>query len=285
MTIDIPKERSSANALQFNGTNQFLRISDAPNLSLGAVVPLRAIRAWMVWVYFDTFTNNAKIFDFGNGAGSDNVFLGILGKGESTVEDSLVRGESTIPTQPSGAQPVLEMSPKRLMETTDANVNEYICDGFELKNDKATHAFLKQEVIDTTKKNAALLFEIWDKKSRKMRIKVNNAIPLKKWTHITITTTNNDAFRPNLAIYINSNKIYQKESGWLPATSSMTNCYLGKSNWSTTSQYENRDELFKGKIFDFRAYNISLDETVIEDSFNWGQGLLSQPYSKEKLVV
>jgi hypothetical protein len=272
------KDRSSVNGLQFNGS-QFLRIGDAnaADLSVGTLLPLRSIRAWMVWVYFDEFTNNAKIFDFGNGAGNDNVFLGILGKGESTVDDSPLRGdESTVPTNVpgAGAQPVVEMSPKRLMETTDANVNEYICDDFELKNDKATHAFLPQ-VISTRSKKAALLFEVWDKKSRKMRIKVNAAIPLKKWTHITITTTNNDAFRPDIAVYIDAKQVYEKKGGWLAATSSMTNCYIGKSNWSAPTQYENRDELFKGRIFDFRAYNISLDESVIEDSFNWSKDRLA----------
>jgi hypothetical protein len=270
MQIEYSKDRSSVKGLQFNG--QFLRIGDAADLSVGTLVPLRSIRAWMVWVYFDEFTNNAKIFDFGNGAGNDNVFLGILGKGESTVDDSPIR-ESTVPTKPSGAQSVLEMSPKRLMETTDANVNEYICDDFELKNDKATHAFLPQPMTRT--KKAALLFEVWDKKSRKMRIKVNDAIPLKKWTHITITTTNNDAFRPDIAVYIDAKKVYEKKSGWLAATSSMTNCYIGKSNWSLPTQYENRDELFQGRMFDFRAYNISLDESVIEDSFNWSKDRLA----------
>ena len=269
------KDRSTVKGLQFNGS-QFLRIGDAADLSVGTLVPLRSIRAWMVWVYFDEFTNNAKIFDFGNGAGNDNVFLGILGKGESTVDDSPLRAESTVPTKAprEGAQSVLEMTPKRLMETTDANVNEYICDDFELKNDKATHAFLPQ-VMSTRTKKAALLFEVWDKKSRKMRIKVNAAIPLKKWTHITITTTNNDAFRPDIAVYIDANKVYEKKSGWLAATSSMTNCYIGKSNWSAPTQYENRDELFKGRIFDFRAYNISLAESLIEDSFNWSKGRLA----------
>jgi len=272
MQIDEAVNRSSVKGLQFTG--QFLRIGDAADLSVGTLVPLRSIRAWMVWVYFDEFTNNAKIFDFGNGAGNDNVFLGILGKGESTVDDSPIRGESTVPTNPSGAQSVLEMSPKRLMETTDANVNEYICDDFELKNDKATHAFLPQAVTTRSKK-AALLFEVWDKKSRKMRIKVNDAIPLKKWTHVTITTTNNDAFRPDIAVYIDAKKVYEKKSGWLAATSSMTNCYIGKSNWSSPTQYENRDELFQGRMFDFRAYNISLDESVIEDSFNWSKDRLA----------
>jgi hypothetical protein len=108
-----------------------------------------------------------------------------------------------------------------------------------------------------------------------MRIKVNNSIPLNKWVHITVTATNNDAFRPNMAVYIDGKKVLEKESGFLPSTGSMTNCYLGKSNWSNgVSQYENRDELFKGRIFDFRAYKTSLSEQLIQESYDWGKGKL-----------
>jgi hypothetical protein len=70
--------------------------------------------------------------------------------------------------------------------------------------------------------------------------------------------------------------VFEKESGWLPAASFMTNCYIGKSNWSSSGQYENRDELFKGKLFDLRAYKKSLSEGMIQDSFDWG---------KEQLVI
>ena len=109
-----------------------------------------------------------------------------------------------------------------------------------------------------------------------MRIKINNAIPLKKWTQITITTTSNDAFRPDIAVYINAKKVFEQPNGWLPATSAMTNCYIGKSNWaSSVSQYENRDELFKGRLFDFRAYKTSLNENVIKNSYSWGKSILS----------
>jgi hypothetical protein len=272
--------RKQSEGLKFNGINQFLRISDSSDLSLGNIVPLRSTRSWMVWVYFDEFTNNAKIFDFGNGAGKDNVFLGILGKGETTLSESdlkplLCGDESTVPTGKSGQQPVSEVSPKELMETSDANVDKYVCTGPDVKNDTATHAFLK-EPTEVVTGRAALLYEVWDKQSRKMRIKVNNAIPLKKWTHITITTTSNIAFRPDVAVYINAKKVFEQPSGWLPATSSMTNCYIGKSNWaSSVSQYENRDELFKGRLFDFRAYKITLNENVIKNSHDWGKNILA----------
>ena len=72
---------------------------------------------------FDEFTNNAKIFDFGNDK-QDNVFLGIIGKGDPAISqmiDAEIVQESTIPQKPSGAQAVMEMSPRRLMETTSAN--------------------------------------------------------------------------------------------------------------------------------------------------------------------
>ena len=255
--------------LSFNGARQYLRISDSSNLSFGNLVPLRSIRCVMVWVKFDAFTNNAKIFDFGNGKGKDNVFLGILGKGESEeLKPSMC--ESTVPTGPSGAQPVLEMSPQRLMETTNANVNEYICGGFEPDAKKEVPAIVNATA--NVKEKATLLYEVWDKEQRKMRIKINAVIPLKEWVHICVTATNNDAFRPNMAVYVNGKQVYIKENGFLPSTNIMESCYIGKSNWANSvSQYENRDELFNGTIFDFRMYKTMLDETMILDSYDWGK--------------
>jgi hypothetical protein len=285
LTIDESPRRDTTEGIQFNGIDQFIRVYDSSDLSLGIQVPLRSIRSWMVWVYFDEFTNNAKIFDFGNGKAKDNVFLGILGKGDPGMADGAElrpmlcgKEDSTVPTEPSGAQPVLEMSPQRLLQTTDANVDEYTCSGFEvlprrLSPSKPNSATLKKIG------RASLLYEVWDKQARKMRIKVNNSIPLNKWTHITITATNNDAFRPNIAVYVNAKKMLEKENGFLPSTGSMTNCYLGKSNWASgVSQYENRDELFKGRLFDFRAYKRSLSEQLIQESYDYGQkklGLVS----------
>lgn len=281
LIIDETPRRDISEGLEFNGINQFLRISDSSDLSIGFNVPMRSMRSWMVWAYFEEFTNNAKIFDFGNGPGKDNVFLGILGKGDSEAAGTDLRPllcgteKSTVPDHPSGQQRVAEMSPKRLMETTDANVNEYTCGGFEDYPEKLKPSTVGPIVMKNTGK-ATLLFEVWDQQSRKMRIKVNSAIPLKRWTHITITTSSDDAFRPNISVYIDAKKVFEKESGWLPAASSMTNCYLGKSNWSSsTSQYENRDELFKGKLFDFRGYKRSLSDGMIQDSFEWGKERLS----------
>ena len=282
LIIDETPRRDQSEGLEFNG-NQFIRISDSSDLSVGFNMPMRSVRSWMVWVFFDEFTNNAKIFDFGNGAGKDNVFLGILGKGDTATQGSDLRPllcgteESTIPTEKSGAQPVPEMSPKRLMETTEANIDEYTCGGFEempsIPEQRSVSAVKPLDAKLTGK--ATLLFEVWDKQSRKMRIKVAGAIPQKRWTHVTITATNDDAFRPNISVYINAKKVFEKESGWLPAASSMTNCYVGKSNWSSSGQYENRDELFKGRIFDLRAYKKSLSEGMIQDSFDWGKELLN----------
>jgi len=251
--------------LPFYGGSQFLRISDSSDLSLGTEVPLRSLRTWMVWVYFNQFTNNAKIFDFGNGKSADNVFLGILAKGDQQVSDG---NGSTVPTGPSGQQAVAEMPPQVLMATSDANVNEYICPGNEVMPRKLPPSTLP--TISPTGSSATLLYEVWDKQSRKMRLKLNSAMPLKTWTHIVITTTTEDNIRPNMAVYINGDKVLEKDSGFLPSTGNMTNCYIGKSNWNST-QYANRDEGFVGSLFDFRAYRTSASEQLISDSYTWGK--------------
>jgi len=252
---------ATADGVSFNGVNQYLRIYDEHSLSLGTIVPMRSIRAWMVWVYYDVFANNSKIFDFGNGPNADNVFMGILGKGDYGVKGD----ESTLPTEPSGQQIVEETTPKLLMETTEASLD---VDCKLIFPRKLPHSTLQSNEIATA--NATLLYEVWDKSSRKLRIMVNNAIPLKQWTHIAITADSHDAFRPALNVFINGANVYKKADGCLPSTDIMTNCYLGKSNWKS-SFFSNNDELFKGKLFDFRAYSVPLSEDLIHQSFTWGQ--------------
>jgi hypothetical protein len=279
ISIDERPRRDTSDGLQFNGINQFLRISDMPDLSLGFHVPLRSVRVFMVWAKFDAFTNNAKLFDFGNGKAQDNVFLGILGKGDPKASGGALRSyicgdESTVPPAGSGAQLVTEMSPQRLMETSSANINEYVCLDPELSPRRLSPSFPPTGMTGDTKNatTATLIYEVWDKQARKMRIKANGAVPLGKWVHIAIAATNDDAFRPNLGVYINGVKILEKEGGFLPSTGSMTNCYLGKSNWmNATSQYENRDELFKGSMFDFRMYQGTVSQQLIQDTYSWGK--------------
>ena len=269
ITLDMTPRKLTTKGLTFNGKNQYLRISDTNDLSLGYLVPLRTIRTWMVWVKFDDFPNNAKIFDFGNGK-EDNVFLGILNKGDGIIDTG-----STVPDHPSGAQKVREVTPKELMETTSANVDAWECSGLEVIPRKMKHATLATNPIRLKGGKATLIYEVWDKQSRKMRMKVNACIPNGRWTHLTVTTERNDAFRPNIMIYVNGAMLLKKESGFLPSASKMSTCYLGKSNWmNNVTTYENRDELFKGSMFDFRAYNTGVSEEFIKESIVWGKGKL-----------
>jgi hypothetical protein len=108
-----------------------------------------------------------------------------------------------------------------------------------------------------------------------MRCKINAAIRLKKWSHIVISASSNDSFRPDISFYINGVQVYVEPSGYLPQATSTTNNYLGKSNWADqTSQYELKDELFNGKIFDFRMYKSILGEKKISNIINWGKDKL-----------
>jgi hypothetical protein len=280
LSIDEDPKKKESQGIELNGVDQFLRLSDTSDLSLGFKVPIKSIRTWMVWVYFDEFTNNAKIFDFGNGKGKDNVFLGILASGDGGVTDIRPAcgggiNESTVPTEKSGAQPAQEMPPQVLMASTNGNIDEYTCTGFEAMPRRLGPSLPTPAVSVQNQERATLLFEIWDQQSRKFRMTLNASIPKKTWTHICVTTLNDDAFRPDYGIFINGKQVYQKDGGFLPSTGFMTNCYLGKSNWANgVSQYENRDELFKGRLFDFRAYKASASQKLIFDSFAWGAGIL-----------
>jgi hypothetical protein len=119
------------------------------------------------------------------------------------------------------------------------------------------------------------MYEVWDQRQRKVRILCNSVIPLKRWTHIVVTAMNGDAFRPDLGIYVNGELIFVQPSSYLPQASTTSNNYLGKSNWANdTSQYELRDELFKGSLFDFRAYTANLSAKKVTDIYRWGKELV-----------
>jgi len=266
---------SVSNGLSFNGVDQYLRISDNPDLTLGRVIQLRSVRGFSVWAYFDSFANNSHIFDFGNGAGDGNVFLGILGSGDiegnSNEERPLLCGsqQNTLPSYPSGPHPCSETTPQNLM-LLKANVNEFECKLFDVPGDYSVEKEEKKVEVKPTR--ATLLYEVWDGKQRKMRIKINKVIPLKKWVHIAISAKANDSYRPDIAIYVNGTQVHIEPSGFLPQTKGSSNNYLGKSNWSNqTSSYELRDELFNGKLFDFRMYNSVLGEERIKKTISWGQ--------------
>jgi len=56
-----------------------------------------------------------------------------------------------------------------------------------------------------------------------------------------------------------------------------TKNYIGKSNWANaTSPHQNADELFKGKMFDVRAYRTPMNKKKIQDTVFWGKELLSK---------
>jgi len=270
------------NGLTFNGVNQYLRIGDDRKLAIGGKVLPRSMRAISFWVKFNEFTNNAHIFDFGNGAGIDNVWCGIQGRGNLTLGskegDLLTKlckgigtGTETLPSAPSGQQPGLEVSPQTLMKTTCANVNDYECNEMSVsaKPPPRADANKEGEILYET---ADMIYEIWEEKVRKMRIKVPGAFKKGEWTHVVITSGNADSFRPDILIYINGSMKFIQPSGWLPTAGTMKNNFIGRSNWAdTTSQYANKDELLNGAVFDMRSYSIPMNDKIIKETVKWGR--------------
>ena len=278
---EYPPNPPVTKGLEFNGRDQFLRIGDAKDLSFGDVVQLRYLRAVCFWVYFDEFTNNAHIFDFGNGPGKDNVFCGIIGRGNAGKQSNeilkpvcLDQAITTVPSAPSGQQCTEEVCPQVAMITSAADVNLWDCPKPELFGKIMTPVQPKASPPEEAK-TADLVYEIWDSKQRKLHIQVKNAITLRKWVHITITAGDNDAWKPSLKVYCNGKLAHTESSAWLPQTNYTTNNYIGKSNWSNvTSPYQNADELFKGSMFDLRGYRIMMDEKKVKDTYKWGKHLL-----------
>lgn len=260
--------------LKFDGT-QFLRIGEKKSLEFGEDIRMRSMRAFCLWVYVDEFTNNAHFFDFGNGAGKDNVWLGISKPSEdASAIEYMPKCESTIPEWPAGPQAPIEQTPQEYMETSEANLDEFECIG----NDKE-NTFEKAKRHQKQYKKADLIYEVWDKTQRAMRIKINNVIPQDRWVHIAMTAKDTKSFRPDLDFYIDGRLMRSKESGFLPQTDYMKKNYIGKSNWSdATSQYADKDELFKGSIFDFRAY---VEPIKVDPIYKWGKRFLDCKENKD----
>jgi len=299
ITLD-PRPNPTTEGLEFNGIDQYLRIGDGADLSFGNVVQLKYLRVISFWVYFEEFTNNAKIFDFGNGAGQDNVVLGIMGRGNSTVSTTTTDGPQgyknqepfskeeslkTIPTYPSGQQCTLEQSPETAMLQSSANVNQYDCPSPEIFG-RIMDPLLPKAAPTHEAKTADLIYEIFDHKMRKLHLQLKDAVPLRKWTHLTITTTNNDAFKPGLLVYKDGHLIHREESAWLPQTNETAKNYIGKSNWAdATSQMDNKDELFKGKLFDFRGYKTAMSAAKVEKTVAWGREALGLKKEDGALLI
>jgi hypothetical protein len=276
LTIDeVPK--TTTRGLEFNGS-QYVRIGDTADMSFGDIVQLRYVRAFSFWVYFDEFTNNAKIFDFGS-QGKSSVFCGIVGRGNPTMSQdglsSQCEATKTLPTSPSGTQGTREVSPQQAMWQSSADVNRWDCPdpaitGRIMEPQKGT-------VPATVPQTADLLYEVWDERQRKLHIQVKNVFPLKKWTHVVITALSMDAMKPDVAVYVNGEQKHREDGAWLPQTNYTASNYLGRSNTAdATSQYQNRDELFKGRMFDVRGYRTIMTEKKIADTMEWGEALLAE---------
>jgi len=280
-TTNLDERVQVTRGIKFNGTDEFLRLGDSPDFSFGKKITLTTMRAMCFWVKFDEFGNNAHIIDFGNGAGQDNVFVGILGRGDGNASSSSelrkdacknIDLNKVVPDFPSGAQFVPTMSPMDLMLTTSANVNDPPCEKpilpRNLKPVPPPQAPPEESGGDT----ATLLYEVWNGKLRLQHIKVQGAIKLKQWTHVCITTASGDGVRPALQIYINGNKMAEDPSAHLPQSSFTSNNYIAKSNWfNASSQFENKPEMFKGSLFDLRGYSQSINEDKLKKTLRWGK--------------
>lgn len=267
--------------LRFNGMDQYIRLGDSADMSFGRKISLTTMRALCMWVYCDEFGNNAHFLDFGSGPGIDNVFVGILGRGDGTMDDSSeIRKDAcknidlnkVVPDFPSGAQFSPVMSPMELMLQT-ANVNDpKYQQGVLPRNLKPIPPPQSENEVAVGGGTATLLYEVWNGKLRMQHIKVQGAIKFKQWTHICITTASGDGVRPALQIWIDGIKTAEDSNAHLPQTSFTSNNYLGKSNWfSASSQFENKPEMFKGGLFDLRGYSQSITENKLKKIIRWGK--------------
>jgi hypothetical protein len=104
-----------------------------------------------------------------------------------------------------------------------------------------------------------------------MRIKVPKVFKLRKWQHVCLTTTDNESFRPTWVLYIDGKVVYREEDGHMPQTNFTRMNYIGKSNWENNdTQYANKDERFRGALFDMRFYKAPMSEAKLARTIQWG---------------
>lgn len=261
----------SADESQPPPASQFLTIGENPRLEMDSIVQMRNMRAVSVWAYFDEFTNNARIFDFGNGAGRDNILLGIEGRGNRAGA-----GFGALAARPPSnaavcqRKPAREVSPQAYLTSSDANVDAWICDGPEPVD--STYPEDEQTDDNSAPPTANLLFEIWDERQRKMQIRVLDVIPRKRWVHVAVTATDVSSIRPNWQVFIDGKMVYEEESGHVPLKNYLTRNYIGRSNWErATATYQDADERFRGALFDFRLYRTPMSADKIRRTVEWGR--------------
>ena len=252
---------------------QYLVVGENSAMEFDTKVQIRELRAISVWAYFDEFSNNARIFDFGNGAGKSNVFLGIQGRGPSSVSGQTLGPRPGPTNEVCSRNPAVEVLPLDYLKTSDADVDNLDCSGLQ----PVTDTYPPDEDPARIPDKATLLFEIWDTEQRKMRIQVLQCIPKRSWVHIALTTTDSAAFRPTWHVYINGTKVFEQMDGHMPLTSLVSKNYIGKSNWEgVSSQYLDADERFRGALFDFRLYRTPMSAAKIKRTVEWGRDRLSK---------
>jgi len=280
-TTNLDERVQVTKGLRFNGMDQYIRLGDSADMSFGKNITLTTMRALSMWVYCEEFGNNVHFLDFGNGPGMDNVFVGILGRGDGTIEKGsdirkdpckMIDLNMVVPDFPSGAQFVPVMTPMELMLTTSGNINEAVKDEPVYPRKILPVKPPQAETLVAGGETATLLYEVWNGKLRMQHIKVQGAIKIKQWTHICITTATGDGVRPALQIWINGEKLAEDSNAHLPQTSFTSSNYLGKSNWfNASSQFENKPEMFKGGLFDLRGYSQSITEQKLKKTIRWGK--------------
>jgi hypothetical protein len=288
--VDETTRRTKTKGLQLNRlrdedvavkpfAEQYLAVGENPAMEFDTKVQVRELRAFCAWINMDAFSNNARFFDFGNGAGKSNVFVGIEGRGPQVAFGAM--GPRPGPTnEVCSRNPAVEQLPLDYLKTSDADVDNLDCSGLE----DIPSTYPSDEKPGAVPDKANLIFEIWDTEQRKMRIRVLQCIPKRRWFHLAITTTDNDAFRPTWHIYVDGVKIFEELDGHMPMTSLVTKNFIGRSNWEdVSSQYADGDERFRGSMYDFRLYRKPMSAAKIKRTVEWGKTKLEgMPEAKSK---
>jgi hypothetical protein len=173
-----------------------------------------------------------------------------------------------------------------LLATSEANINAWKCpypdpaaeppmrdDGMLANLKRVACGFAEGALSPASTAN--LIFEVWDYSQRKMRIRAPNFFKRGEWVHVCITARDNEAFRPTYDVYRNGSLVMTYADGHTPQTAYLTKNYIGRSNWeSVATQFSDKDERFKGSIYDLRFYKTPVSVDKLRTSIKWGSDRL-----------
>lgn len=223
--------------------HDYLRWGERGTLALDQTIQPRQMRAIAFWVWWDALEKGARILDCSNGNRKSQLWLGLEG------------GGFQLPPAPPLTPPAVEVSPASL----------YAIGQLTTPADSLAQPMHPEKPVTlptpATPPNARYVFEIWDDRQRLVRLEsaMGSVVP-GRWQHVTVTTTNSDAWWPVWEMYLDGVQVSSFTDGRMSPAISLSQNYIGRG--------------VRGCIQDFRVYRTPMRPPRITEAIEWSKDRL-----------